>query len=82
MNCRDQRQLSSLNGVALKRKVTQIFSDPDHLHNSVFEMLLLRRYIEIPMAKKSMYEKSFISSATALLKSSSRWLVSSNMSAI
>ena len=74
---RNQRQLSSLYSVALERKATQIFSDPNHPLNTAFEMLLSWRRIKAPLAKKNIYQKktkttttTFVPSATVVLNGS------------
>ena len=52
----DQRQLSSLHSVALKRKATQVLSDPDHPLNTTFEMFPSGRRFKVPLAKEIVYD--------------------------
>ena len=67
---RDQRKLSSLYSVAIKRKATQIFSDANHSLISALEMLPSGRRIKVPLAKKNTCKKYVILSAIAVLNGS------------
>lgn len=67
----EQRQLSHLYNMFLKRKAQKIRLDPTHpLHNS-FQMLPSGRRLRTPLAKRNLYKHSFIPSAISILNSNS-----------
>ena len=57
------KHLSSIYNAALKRKARQILYDPTHPLNDTFQELPSGRRLNVPLAKKNLFKKSFIPSA-------------------
>jgi hypothetical protein len=68
---RQQRQLSDLHQLFVKRKACKIRLDPSHpLHDS-FELLPSKRRLRAPLARRNLYRRSFLPSAISILNSKS-----------
>jgi Domain of unknown function (DUF1891) len=66
---RQQRQLSDLHHLFIKRKANKIWLDPTHpLHNS-FELLPSKRRLRAPLARRNLYKRSFLPTAISILNS-------------
>ena len=66
---REQNQLSLIYNVALKRKAIQIFRDDTHPLHAAFNILPSGRRLTVPLARKTLWKKSFIPSAILTLNS-------------
>ena len=58
-----QKQLSDLHTQAVERKTNSILLDPCHSLHGCFELLPSSRRYRVPLAKTSLYTKSFIPKA-------------------
>ena len=63
----EQKHLSSIYNVALKRKARQILYDPTHPLNDAFQKRPSGRRLKVPLAKKNLFTKSFIPSGILIL---------------
>ena len=63
----EQKHLSSIYNTALKRKARQILYDPTHPLNDAFQKRPSGRHLNVPLAKKNLFKKSFIPSAILIL---------------
>ena len=59
--------MSSIYNAALKRKGRQILYDPNHPLNDAFQKLPSGTRLNVPLAKKILFKKSFIPSAILIL---------------
>lgn len=62
-----QRSLSELYQLSVYRKAVQIYSDKSHPLNERFQKLPSGRRLKVPLAKKSIFKRSFIPSAVSVL---------------
>ena len=63
----EQKHLSSTYTAAQKRKARQILYNPTHPLNDAFQKLPSGRRLNVPLAKKNLFKKSFIPSAILIL---------------
>ena len=61
--------LSQLYNISLKRKAKQCTSDENHPLYDIFERMPSGRRYRTPLARKTLYKKSFVPSAVALINS-------------
>jgi hypothetical protein len=64
-----QRQLSDLHHLFVKRKAKKIWLDPNHPLHDQFELLPSKRRLRAPLARRNLYKRSFIPSAISILNS-------------
>ena len=61
--------ISQLYNISLKRKARQCTSDEKHPLYKMFERMPSGRRYRTPLAKKTLYKKSFVPSAVSLINS-------------
>ena len=61
--------ISELYNISLKRKARQCTSDEKHPLYKMFERMPSGRRYRTPLAKKTLYKKSFVPSAVSLINS-------------
>jgi hypothetical protein len=64
-----QRQLSDLHQLFVKRKAKKIWLDPTHPLHDQFELLPSKRRLRAPLARRNLYKRSFMPSAISILNS-------------
>jgi hypothetical protein len=66
-----QRQLSDIHQLFVKRKAKKICSDPHHPLHGSFELLPSKRRLRAPLARRNLFKRSFVPSAISILNSQS-----------
>ena len=65
----NSNSISQLYIISLKRKAKQCTSDENHPLYDMFERMPSGRRYRTPLAKKTLYKKSFVPSAVSLINS-------------
>jgi hypothetical protein len=65
----EQKPLSGLYELFVKRKAKKIVHDPTHPLHDAFQMLPSGRRFRAPLAKRNLYKRSFLPTAITILNS-------------
>jgi hypothetical protein len=68
----EQKPLSGLYELFVKRKAWKIVHDPTHPLHDAFQMLPSGRRFRVPLAKRNLYKRSFLPTAITVLNFSVR----------